>query len=418
MSSDPVNTKKMKNIRGTLTTATGCLLGATAQAQALDDWETDVSLLIYNETDRVSAFEPAVALKKTFEDDSVLGFKLVFDSLTGASHNGAAESDQIQTFTRPSGNGSYQIDAGDVPLDDTFRDTRISFSANYEQPIGRFNKIIYGGNVSSEHDFTSMSGSATYLHDINQRNTTLSMGFSFEYDDITPEGGLPVALSEMRASNLTQQRGEDSDTRTMSEVLFGVTQVIDRYTIAQFNYGYSQSNGYHTDPYKIVSVLESNGDLITANGINGTYIYENRPDSRTKQSVYAKVKRYLGGDVADISYRYMWDDWDVVSHTIDTHYRFNMNEGLYIEPHVRYYQQQEAEFYRYSVTNTEVNSGAFEYLTADYRLGDMTATTIGAKVGFMAGGYANSVRLEMYQQSGDESPSDVDAIILQYNISF
>ena len=36
----------------------------------------------------------------------------------------------------------------------------------------------------------------------------------------------------------------------------------------------------------------------------------------------------------------------------------------------------------------------------------------------MAGGYANSVRLEMYQQSGDESPSDVDALILQYNISF
>ena len=406
---------KNKNIRNSLATAASCLLGVTAQAQNAEEWQTDVAVLIYNETDRVSAFEPAIALKKTFEDDSVLGFKLVYDALTGASHNGAAESNQVQTFTRPSGKGNYETSAGDVPLDDTFRDSRGSFSVNYEQPIGRFNKMIYGGNLSAEHDFTSMSGSATYLHDMNQRNTTLSVGMSFEYDDITPEGGIPVALSEMQVNTNAQVRGEDSDTRTMSEILLGVTQVIDRYTLVQFNYGFSQSSGYHSDPYKIVSVLNADGSLNAANGLNGTYIYENRPDSRTKQSFYGKVKRYIGGDVADISYRYMWDDWDVVSHTIDSHYRFNMSDNWYIEPHVRYYQQQEAEFYRYSLSNAEVTP---EFVTADYRLGDMTATTIGAKVGFMAGGYANSVRLEMYQQSGDETPTDVDAIIFQYNIQF
>ena len=408
--------QKTKNIRNMLTTATSCLLGASAaQAQNEAGWETDVAVLIYNETDRVSAFEPAVSVKKTYDDDSVLGFKLVYDALTGASHNGAAESDQVQTFTRPSGKGSYTTAAGDVPLDDTFRDSRGSLSVNYEQPINRMDKMIYGGNVSAEHDFTSVSGSATYLRDINQRNTTLSAGFSFEYNQITPEGGIPVALSEMQSNSNTQVRGEDSDTRTMAELLFGVTQVIDRYTLMQFNYGFSQSSGYHTDPYKIVSVLDSNGDLIAANGLNGTYIYENRPDSRTKHSLYAKVKRYMGGDVADISYRYMWDDWDVASHTIDSHYRFNMDGGWYIEPHVRYYQQQEAEFYRYSISNTETIP---QYISADYRLGDMTATTFGAKIGFMVNGHANSVRLEMYQQSGDNSPSDMDALIFQYNYQF
>jgi len=408
--------QKTKNIRNMLTTATSCLLGASAaQAQNEAGWETDVAVLIYNETDRVSAFEPAVSVKKTYDDDSVLGFKLVYDALTGASHNGAAESDAVQTFTRPSGKGSYTTAAGDVPLDDTFRDSRGSLSVNYEQPINRMDKMIYGGNVSAEHDFTSVSGSATYLRDINQRNTTLSAGFSFEYNQITPEGGIPVALSEMQSNSNTQVRGEDSDTRTMAELLFGVTQVIDRYTLMQFNYGFSQSSGYHTDPYKIVSVLDSNGDLIAANGLNGTYIYESRPDSRTKHSLYAKVKRYMGGDVADISYRYMWDDWDVASHTIDSHYRFNMDGGWYIEPHVRYYQQQEAEFYRYSISNTETIP---QYISADYRLGDMTATTFGAKIGFMVNGHANSVRLEMYQQSGDNSPSDMDALIFQYNYQF
>lgn len=408
---------KAKNIRGLLSTATGCLLGASAGAQAnsMAGWDADVAVLIYNETDRVSAFEPAISLKKTYDDESVLGIKFVYDALTGASHNGAAESDQVQTFTRPSGNGSYSTGAGEVPLDDTFRDSRGNLSVNYEQPIGRFNKMVYGGNVSAEHDFTSMGASATYLHDMNQRNTTLSVGVSFESNQINPEGGVPVPLTEMQANTNTQLRGDDSETRTMSEIMFGVTQVIDRYTLAQFNYGFSQSSGYHTDPYKIVSVLDSNGDLIAANGLNGTYLYENRPDSRTKQSLYGKLKRYMGGDVADISYRYMWDDWDVVSHTIDTHYRFNLSNNWYVEPHVRYYQQQAAEFYRYSITNTEAVP---EYLSADYRLGDLTATTIGAKLGFMVGEHKNSVRLEMYQQSGDESPADMDALILQYNVSF
>ncbi|GAA6134493.1 DUF3570 domain-containing protein [Oceaniserpentilla sp. 4NH20-0058] len=408
---------KSKNIRGLLSTATGCLLGASTvvQAQSEAGWETDVAVLIYNETDRVSAFEPAISFKKTYDDDSVLGIKLVYDALTGASHNGAAVSDEVQTFTRPSGNGSYATQSADVPLDDTFRDSRGSASMNYEQPLNRFDKVIYGGNVSAEHDFTSMSGSVSYLHDLNQRNTTLSAGISFEYDQITPEGGVPVALSEMQVNTNPQVRAEDSETRTMTELLLGVTQVIDRNTLVQMNYGFSQSSGYHSDPYKIVSVLNADGSLDAANGLNGTYIYENRPDSRTKQSLYVKAKRYMQGNIADISYRYMWDDWDVSSHTIDTHYRFNMESNWYIEPHVRYYQQQAAEFYRYSLSNTEVVP---EFVSADYRLGDMTAITVGAKLGFKVAGHANSVRLEFYQQSGDETPSEVDSLILQYNYQF
>lgn len=406
---------KRKNIRSTLATATGCLLGATTQAQATQEWETEVALLIYNETDRVNAVEPAISFKKTYDDDSVLGFKLVYDVLTGASHNGAAESNQVQTFTRPSGKGRYDTAAGEVPLDDTFRDSRGSASVNYEQPISRFNKMMYGANASAEHDFTSISSSVTYLHDTNQRNTTYSAGVSVEYNNIKPEGGVPLALSQMQANTLNQVQDKKSDTRTMAEVLLGVTQVIDRYTLAQFNYGYSNSHGYHTDPYKIVSVLNSDGSLNAANGLNGTYIYENRPDNRTKQSLYAKVKRFIAGDVADISYRYMWDDWEVNSHTIDSHYRFNMASNWYLEPHVRYYKQKEAEFYRYRLLNTETIP---KFVTADYRLGEMKATTIGIKIGFMLAGYANSVRLEMYQQSGDESPSDVDAIIAQYSMRF
>ena len=418
-----------KNIRNTLKAASSTLLGTTAAvvpvtaAQAIEannGWETDVAVLVYNESDRVSAFEPAISTKKNYDDESALGFKFVFDSLTGASANGAANADSVQAFTRPSGSGSYTTDQGDTPLDDTFRDTRISLTANYETPIGRLNKMAYGANFSKEYDFLSLGGSATYLQDINQRNTTLSAGVALEYDIISPVGGKPVPLSEMQANTQTQVRAEADDTRVMAELLFGVTQIIDRKTLVQFNYGFAISDGYHNDAYKITSVLTASGDLIAANGLNGTYLYESRPDSRAKHSLYAKAKRYLSGDVVDISYRYMWDDWEVASSTVDFHYRKNFNKGWYLEPHFRYYSQEAAEFYRYSLTDTEAVAlqASGGNLTSDYRLGDMTATTLGLKFGFLTpDGNKNSVRLEMYSQEPDLNEK-VEAVILQYNYVF
>jgi len=275
---------------------------------------------------------------------------------------------------------------------------------------------MWTANVSNEYDFFSLGGSGTWLTDLNQRNTTLSLGLSFESNQIKPVGGTPVALTDMRSNSMTQLRDGDAETRTMAEVLFGITQVIDRYTLAQVNLGFSQSDGYHNDPYKIVSVLDSNGDLIATNGLNGRYIYENRPDTRSKQTLFARVKRDIGGDVLDASYRFLNDDWGITSHTFDVRYRFNMASANYWEPHVRYYQQGEADFYRYSLSENEALPAE---VSADYRLADMTATTVGLKYGFTTpGGNQNSIRAELYQQSGDNDASSVDAFILQYNYKF
>ncbi|MFT6987422.1 MAG: hypothetical protein ACJAT7_003277 [Psychromonas sp.] len=426
-----------KNIRQLLKTATGCLLGASTLAQAdtqqgyFSGWETDVAALGYTEIDRVSAYEPVITTRKTFDDESVLGFKLVIDALTGASPNGASPSDQIQTFTRPSGKGSYQSAAGETPLDDTFHDTRVSFSANYEYDLGRVDKMIWGGNISKEFDFFSSGLSATYLHDFNNRNSTLSFGLSSEYDLITPAGGIAVPLAQMQASGAVQPKGDDSDTRFMGEMLVGLTQVINRETIAVFNYSYAQSNGYHNDPYKVTSVVDDlTGSLVPGESLTGTYLYDSRPDKRNKHSVYGQVKRALGADSADFSYRYMWDDWGVASHTFNLTYRKNFS-SWYLEPHIRYYTQSAADFYRHSISESEM-ADIGPYLTSDYRLAQMWASTLGLKIGFKTpNGNNNSIRLEYYHQDGEKSPSDavgiqknydmfptLDAFIIQYTYSF
>ena len=411
---------KKKKIAGILSAATCTLLGSPTQA-ADNGWDIDSAILFYAEdNDRIEAVEPVISGTKDLGDDESLSMKLVVDSLTGASATGAVPSTTVQTFTRPSGNGTYTVDPNETPLDDTFKDTRVAFSMNWEKPIDRNNRRNLGFNVSREYDFTSISGNAMWQHDTNQKNTTYSYGINIELDEIEPVGDVPDPLTDM----LDQDKGDSSDTRNIVDLIFGVTQVIDRTSLFQVNLALSESDGYLTDPYKFVSVVDN------TTGEPDRQLFENRPDSRSRQSIYGKYKKmFANKDIFTASYRFMTDDWGIDSNTFDFTYRFRLNQGYFIEPHLRWYQQTEADFYRYFLRDGEPVPGE---ASADYRLGEMDATTVGVKFGKQISDRHHwSVRLEYYEQSGDSSPSeafgqlaqqdlypDVEATIVQFTYSF
>ena len=409
-----------KKVAGLLSAATCTLLGTPAQS-ADNGWDVDSAILFYTEdNNRIEVVEPVISATKDLGDDESLSMKLVYDSLTGASATGAVPSTLVQTFTRPSGRGTYTVDPNETPLDDTFKDTRVAYSMNWEKPIDRNNRRNLGFNVSKEYDFTSISANALWQHDTNQKNTTYSYGISIELDDIDPVGNVPEPLTDM----LAQDKGGSSDTKNIVDLLFGVTQVIDKSSLFQLNLSLSEADGYLNDPYKFVSVVDS----VTGEPIQ--QLFENRPDSRSRQSLYGEYKKMLSNkDIFTASYRFMTDDWGIDSNTFDFTYRFRLKEGYFIEPHLRWYQQSEADFYHYFLVDGEpVPTEA----TADYRLGEMDATTVGVKFGKQINDqHLWSVRLEQYVQSGDSSPSeafgqlvqqdlypDVEATMVQFNYSF
>jgi hypothetical protein len=422
------------SIRTALAAATCSLLGTAATpALALgtaEPWEFDIAVLYYGENDgRVNAFEPLIRAKKELADEEFLILKGVVDSLTGASPSGAMPSSQPQTFSGPSGNGSYTAAPNTIPLDDSFLDTRLQLSAEWEKPINRLSKATYGVNVSNEYDFFSLGASATFSWDLNQRNTTLVAGVSIESDTIEPVGGTPIPLAENLAPGQAQNRAGDSESRTLTDLLFGVTQVISPKTIMQFNYSFSTSSGYHADPYKLISVVDDN-TLSASMGDPLRAIYEHRPDSRTRHSLFWKTMHHFETDVIDFSYRYLTDDWDITSHTFDLRYTLSSSSGGgYIQPHIRYYIQDAANFYR---TNIGASESLPQYLSADYRLGDMTTLTAGLKYAWGVNGRKHqAIRLEYMMQTGDPSDGsrignlanqdivpETNAVILQYQYSF
>ena len=432
--------KDTKSVAASLAAATCSLLGSAApqpvNAQEDPGWDFNTALLYYGEdANRVQDLSANVLARRTFTDDRFLSMSLAVDSLTGATPTGAIPFDQPQTFTRPSGKKAYEIAAGEFPLDDTFRDTRVALSANWQQPLGRLYNVNAGFSFSDEYDYTHFGLNAKLSRDFNKRNTTLSMGFAFAADDIAPVGGSPTPFSPMLdVGDLSNRQGDQ--TKDVMDLVFGVTQVISRNLLVQANYSYSHASGYLNDPYKFLSLVDPvTGDPVArppTPGVDGPsheYRFESRPDERTKHSLYTQAKYFMDGKVLDLSYRYMTDDWEIDSHTVDARLRWPMSDRSYLEPHLRYYMQSEADFYRVALVE---GAPAFEFASADYRLGDFDAITAGLKYGWKTqGGNDFSVRLEYYMQDG-EIPSeqivgnqagrdlypDLDAVIVQFSYRF
>ena len=59
-------------------------------------------------------------------------------------------------------------------LDDTFRDTRVALSANWQMPLGRLYQFNVGGSFSKEFDYLHAGINVRIARDINNRNTTFS----------------------------------------------------------------------------------------------------------------------------------------------------------------------------------------------------------------------------------------------------
>ncbi|MCW9023218.1 MAG: DUF3570 domain-containing protein [Gammaproteobacteria bacterium] len=409
---------KKLNLSQVLAVATSSLLAGTSQTVlAVDnnnDWQVDSSVLFYSETDRVSVVEPVVSARKKIGDDEYLKFKLVADALTGASPNGAIKTSSAQTFTTPSGSSTYTTAANTAPLDPSFHDTRGALSAEWEKPLNERLKGVFSANYSQEFDYSSLGLGANFSWDVNQRNTTLTAGVGYSLDQVKPVGGMPTGLTAMpTTTSVSKSKLGDTDDKTIASLLLGVTQVIGPKHLLQLNYTYSNEDGYLTDPYKILSVLDNSGNLRGTN----PYLYEKRPTTRTRHALYLKDVKQFGADVLQFSYRYAWDDWGILSHTLDLRYRYELNAKNYLEPHLRYYLQDKADFYYYNLVDGSIP----QFASADYRLGDLSTKTIGLKYGYVfAENHEFGIRTELIQQQAEGSAQfpDTDAVLVQLNYSF
>jgi hypothetical protein len=420
--------------------AAGLLAGGHGRAQEAPSERPsttiDSAVLVYHEVNRVQAIEPELNITHQVNEDSTILLGVTADSLTGATPRGAVPSTLPQTYVRPykivplgtpvtvtSASGgstvvivppatgaksqtlgaSTTVAPNTYPLDRGFYDTRVAGHLGWEQSLTETLKLDGGVAYSKEHDYRSESGHVGLSKDFDAHNTTLRAAVNYESDLSFPLGGTPAPLTVMNA----EWKGPDATLHEVDAVL-GITQVINRRWLTTLSYSYSDAHGYQTDPYKIISVV----DPVT--GQPARQLYEGRPDSRRKQSVFFDNKIHLTTDVISASLRAYKDDWGIKSLTADLRYRWQLGADYYVEPHIRYYSQGAADFFRYYLVSGQALP---EYASADTRLAKFHAQTYGMKFGLpFDEGSEIYVRMEYYDQHGNGSPAGAIGQLQQQNL--
>ena len=275
--------------------------------------------------------------------------------------------------------------------------------------------IDYGAVVSQESDYRSVGGSVGFTRERADKLVSFTAGLAATFDSIyqSDSGTTPQPLGDVAGS---QAFGKGQ--RNTIDALVGGTRVLNKQTIAQVNVSVSMSDGYHSDPYKIISATDDNNQII-AN------YHDSRPESRMRTSLFGKVVHQLSDTPHSlhVSYRVYNDDWGINSHTADFRYHRQLTKRQYLEPHVRVYRQSQADFYyRRFYVDDSLNPilPGDGLASSDYRLDAMTSVTLGIKYGISLTKNTDvRLRAEYLAQSFDNDDyGENNAIVLQTSFKY
>lgn len=366
-----------------------------------NNWEYESGLLFFSEGNRTSGIEWIIEGRFEQDNDEQLNLRVEFDSIVGSSPNGVPASNQTQTFTSASGEGSYTVPANTLPLDPDYNDQRLGIAAKKIMPLSSERILSYGGAFAQEFDYFNVDLDIEIQQALNQKNTMLNYGLWTSYNRIHPVGGIPIGLATMAPADTFQPRSSAAKSKNQLKAWAGITLNVDRSSRINFNAEVLWQDGYLTDPYKLVGVVDDVNLLTLGEPVN--VIYENRPELRNAYSLSTSYKHFIKPNVINLSLRLYSDDWGIQSHTVELGYRIRHSDASYWEPLVRIYHQTAADFYRHSLAESETIP---EHVSADFRLAEFTAFTIGTSYGSRPNKNRKSEwKFLYYQQNGEHSPA-------------
>lgn len=294
------------------------------------------------ESGRIHIETHSALFEKTINSWLSLKGQYVYDGISGASPTGAPPptgSDQVPTAT----------------LDDVRQAGTLELIAK----LGRHTltpQIAY----SSESDYRSLGIALTDAIDFNEKNTTLAVGIAHNFDEIQPEFW------------------DSAEHKDSTDVLLGVTQLLDARTVFTANFTFGYSDGYLADPYKGFR-FDGYPDPTAVFG-------EKRPGYKSKEILFLSLTRFfdkLNGS-AEAEYRFYHDSFGIDSHTLGLAWHQKIGKYVIVAPLFRYYTQSAADFYAVRLPGDPSDPDSLvpipAYYSADYRLSELHTLTYGLKL--------------------------------------
>ncbi len=401
-----------QTIRTAILGATCAVLGAGA-GQA-EGGKSETSLLVYSENERINARAIAYKWSQVQKNESVFGFGLTYDAMTGASPTGAAPSLYPQTVTGSSGSLRTEVPANTIPANDRFKERRLGLNAHYSMPVTPLANLLAEVHLSSERDYLSLGINGGIAQGFDRGRTVLEIRGGYSGDLSKPPGGNPYPLTEVIIVGETNDEipVQGDLNKQVYDALFSLSRELGSRTIIRGSYAINYASGYLNDPYKVVSLVRSPDSTDPGEPVSD--IYEKRPATRMKHALFIQLKTDISGSILDVSARGFRDDWGVQSVTGDLYYRVKIGKTAAIEPHLRGYFQTAANFYKPFL----IDGQAFDsYVSADSRLAEFMSVTYGLTYSIAVSERSRlSFTGEGYRQMGDNNPKEAFGNLKQLDL--
>jgi hypothetical protein len=213
---------------------------------------------------------------------------------------------------------------------------------------------------SKEPDYIANTTYYSISQDMFGDLTTVTLGYRRAWDQIFRDIKQPDG--EIVNDPTFHQR---ADHRGYS---LGISQILTRNLIANFNYDLLTDQGYLANPYRKIRYLSPGvGEGFTL----ADQVY---PNTRTSNAAGIEMKYYLPWRAALTGqYRFFRDTWGVVAHTVGVDYTWPWRQWIF-DGTVRWYTQTHADFYSdlFPYANYQ------NFMARDRELASFTDWTIGA----------------------------------------
>ena len=217
---------------------------------------------------------------------------------------------------------------------------------------------------SSENDYTSDFFNINGRVELNDKKTTLAVGYGYNSDkvwEIVDNFGQKEKAPGVGGVKHTNQG------------MLGVTQVLDKDSLAQLNLTYTHSDGYLSDPYKYSLVYNYSNPYFP------DYVRDSRPGHRDQFAVLLRYVRnfsLLNNAALHADYRFYSDSWGIDAHTFELTWIQPVAYHIELRPRLRYYAQGSADFYQPTYDGPTADGN----YSSDYRMAGFGALSGGVQL--------------------------------------
>ena len=279
------------------------------------------------------------------------------------------------------------------------QDVWTNFTGSYSHSSDDRNQILSGKlSISSEYDYFSIGGGASYTRLFNEKNTEISLNGNVYFDtwsliypvELRPAGNKePGEDDEDHHFNINdylitgnpdynpQFTPFSSQARNSYSLGLGFSQILSRNVQMSLAADLVMQDGLLSTPFQRVYFSDVADSFIE--NFHLADDVERLPGSRTKIALGGRLNYYLNQTfVVRTYYRYYFDDWGIQSNTASIEVPIKISQKFTLYPSYRYYNQTQADYF--APYNQHLSTA--DYYTSDYDLSGYNADQYGFGISY------------------------------------